>query len=237
MQIHTYTFKYIQELYAPGCAKKCPTRRCPWYVCICMYLQVYGVFVCMSLQIHADTCRYIQIHADTCIYIHIYADSDTCGSQAAYHFTGTIDMGSLHWGHWHVILGNHFTGAIDTGYYLTVPYRRAGLLRADNVLFSELVRKLEIFGSTILSSHFSPNRISLDFYWSLFSIGCFPMDAIWQEVFRAHAFWQGLGEYFRQAAFASVPVFHFEFSVIVVNSIRRLFLRNILCIDTIKLIQ
>jgi hypothetical protein len=51
------------------------------------------------MQIHADTCRYIPIHTDTYRYIHIHADSDTCGSQAACHFTGTIDMGSLHWGH------------------------------------------------------------------------------------------------------------------------------------------
>ncbi len=58
-------------------------------VCICKYMPVV---LCMILQIHADTCRYKQIHADTYMYIHIHAESDTCGSQAACHFTGTIDM-------------------------------------------------------------------------------------------------------------------------------------------------
>ncbi len=153
IHIHSNTYKScmpqaVQRNALPGYAPG-------MYVsaCICKYMQV---FVCMSLQIHADTCRYMQIHTYTYIYIHIHADSDTCGSQAACHFTRTIDMGSLHWGHWHVILGNHFTWAIDTGYYLIAPYRWAGLLLADNVLFSELVRKLEIFSLLLLfSAHIS----------------------------------------------------------------------------------
>jgi hypothetical protein len=72
-------------------------------------------------------------------------------------------MGSLHWGHWHVILGNYFTKAIDTGYYLTVSYKRAGLLRADNILFSELVRKLEIFSPLLrFSAH---NSLQTESSW------------------------------------------------------------------------
>ncbi len=81
-------------------------------LCIYMYLHE---FTCIYMHIHADTCRYIHIHTYTYIYIHIHADSDTRCSQAARHFTGTINMGSLHWGHWHGIPGNHFTGVIATG--------------------------------------------------------------------------------------------------------------------------
>ncbi len=72
---YIHTFKYIQELYAPGCA---PGKKnaSPGYapgmyvsVHICKYMQV---FVCVSLYIHVyvGICRY-----SICIYtyLHVYA--------------------------------------------------------------------------------------------------------------------------------------------------------------------
>ncbi len=144
MQIHTCTFKYIQELYAPGCAKKCPTRLCPWMyvsVCICKYMKYLCVWVCRYMQIHADTRRYMHIHTYTRRLGYMWQS----GSMSLHwdHWHGITSLGpltcdtrqSLHWGNWHGIL---LDCALQAG--------RAGLLRADNVLFSELVWKLEIFG-------------------------------------------------------------------------------------------
>jgi hypothetical protein len=146
---------------------------------VCMYLYVFVSIWSICVYEFADTCRYMQIHTDTCRYMHIHTYTRRLGytwqsGRMSLHWDHWHGITSeVHWGHCHVILGNHFTEAIDTGYYLTAPYRRAGLLRADNVLFSAKTQNLRPL-AMIRSSHFSPNRIFLDFYWSRFSIGCFP---------------------------------------------------------------
>jgi hypothetical protein len=175
MQIHTYTLKYIQELY---CMPQTVQRNAPpgpgyapgMYVsvCICKYMKYLCVWVCRYMQIHADTYRYMQIHADTYIYtqtrIHVAVRPHvtSLGPLTWDHFRSSLGplscdtRQSLHWGNWHGIL---LDCALQAG-------------RADNVLFSELVRKLEIFGPLLwFSAHTSlqteSSWISTDPYFPL----------------------------------------------------------------------
>jgi hypothetical protein len=99
---------------------------------VCMYLYVFVSIWSICVYEFADTCRYMQIHTDTCRYMHIHTYTRRLGytwqsGRMSLHWDHWHGITSeVHWGHCHVILGNHFTEAIDTGYYLTAPYRRAG---------------------------------------------------------------------------------------------------------------
>ena len=182
MHISRYTCKYIHihsNTYksCTVCPRLCKEMPHPGQAMplVCMYLYVFASIWSICVYEFADTCRYMQIHTDTCRYMHIHTYTRRLGYTCRMslhrdwdHWHGITS--EVHWGHCHVILGNHFTEAIDTGYYLTAPYRRAG----PTTFYFRNSCENSKSSAMIVSPHFSPNRIFLDFYWSRFSIGCFP---------------------------------------------------------------
>ena len=141
---------------------------------VCMYLYVFASIWSICVYEFADTCRYMQIHAYTYIYtqtrIHVpHVTSPWLGPLTWDHFRSSLGpltcdtRQSLHWGNWHGIL---LDCALQAG--------RVAAGRQCSIFGTRLKTRNLRPAAMILSSHFSPNRIFLDFYWSRFSIGCFP---------------------------------------------------------------